>query len=309
MNIQLIDEQQVASVLNPQNSFEAVRDVFVSMETEARNFPVIRENLGFEDAIYGFKSGFDPISGALGLKSGGYWPNNSAKGLANHQSTIFMFDPHTGQCIAALSANLITALRTAAAAAVSVDTLARQDSETLALIGTGHQSSYQLEAVLRVRKFKKVYVWNRSKREISRHYQVAAQFGVELCEVGLEEACREADVIVTITSSFNPLIKSEWVRDGVHLACMGTDTRGKCEIEVPLCARGVLFTDELAQSISIGEFQHCDTSVVINTLGSVLTDKLPGRTSETDITIFDGTGVGLQDLACSRLVLNGLQSV
>ena len=107
-------------------------------------FPVVRESLGYQDALYGFKSGFDPASGALGLKAGGYWPNNGAKGIANHQSSIFLFDPETGQCKAILAGNTITALRTAAAAAVSIDRLAVAAPIALGLVGTGHQSAFNL---------------------------------------------------------------------------------------------------------------------------------------------------------------------
>ena len=106
--MQIITEQQIAEILDPEIAFFAVQDVFKSMETEAWNFPVVRESLGFQDALYGFKSGFDPVSGALGLKAGGYWPHNADKGLANHQSSIFLFDPETGQCKALLAGNTIT---------------------------------------------------------------------------------------------------------------------------------------------------------------------------------------------------------
>ena len=95
--MQIITEQQVADILDPEKAFFAVQEVFASMESSAWNFPVVRESLGYQDALYGFKSGFDPASGALGLKAGGYWPNNFSNGIANHQSSIFLFDPDTGR--------------------------------------------------------------------------------------------------------------------------------------------------------------------------------------------------------------------
>ena len=101
MTIRLISEELIADVLNPENAFSAVQDVFASMESEAWNFPVVRESLGYQDALYGFKSGFDPASGALGLKAGGY--GQITGGIANHQSSIFLFDPETGQCKAILA--------------------------------------------------------------------------------------------------------------------------------------------------------------------------------------------------------------
>lgn len=124
--------------------FTAVEQVFASMaKGTARNFPVVREALGHADALYGFKSGFDGQALHLGLKSGGYWPGNAAKGLTNHQSTVFLFDADTGKCRAVVGGNLLTALRTAAAAAVSVAHLARKDARVLGIVGAGHQAAFQ----------------------------------------------------------------------------------------------------------------------------------------------------------------------
>jgi len=303
----IVSEQQVASVLTPEDCLTAVRNVFTSMQAKARNFPVIRENLDYEEAVYGFKSGFDPVTGALGLKSGGYWPNNERRKLTNHQSSIFMFDPDTGQCQAVIGGNLITALRTAAAAAVSIDLLARIESATLGMVGTGHQSAFQLDAALAVRKFSKVLVWNRSGRDLSRHREVAERHGAQLIEEDLQTVCCKSDVIITITSSFAPLVQAKWIAPGTHIACMGTDTTGKQEIEIKLAYDAQRFTDEIEQSRRIGEFQYLDLGAPITPIGAVLTGAKSGRTDSAVITIFDGTGVGLQDLACARVVLQRSQ--
>ena len=95
----IIPERDIAGLVSAADCFVAVEQTFASMAKQsARNFPVIREALGHADALYGFKSGFDRESLALGLKSGGYWPNNAQKGLTNHQSTVFLFDADTGRC-------------------------------------------------------------------------------------------------------------------------------------------------------------------------------------------------------------------
>ena len=302
----VITEEQISENLDSEIAFFAVQDVFESMETQAWNFPVVRESLGFQGALYGFKSGFDPVSGALGLKAGGYWPNNAAKGLANHQSSIFLFDPETGQCKALLAGNTITALRTAAASAVSIDRLARSDSTTLGLVGTGHQSFYQLEAALRVRSFEQVKIWNRSSRDLSEHRALAEIYGVAFSESNLEDVVRESQVIITITSCMKALFPSDWVNPGTHIAAMGTDTKGKQELDPALCQRAKRFTDEIAQSRTIGEFQHVASDVDILTIGSIVQGTATGRTGDDQITVFDGTGVGLQDLACAQAVMKRL---
>mgnify|MGYP003321816372 FL=1 len=304
--MQIITEQQVADILDPELAFFAVQDVFASMESGAWNFPVVRESLGYQDALYGFKSGFDPASGALGLKAGGYWPNNVSKGIANHQSSIFLFDPDTGQCKALLAGNTITALRTAAASAVSIDRLAVSDPTTLGLVGTGHQSAFQLEAALRVRSFDEVLIWNRSGRDLTRHHKVAEYYGVTLRDADLESVVRAAQVIITITSCFDQLFPDEWVGPGTHVAAMGTDTKGKQELDPTLSQRALRFTDEVVQSRTIGEFQHLSSDADVTPIGAVIKGTAKGRTSDDQVTVFDGTGVGLQDLACAQAVTKAM---
>jgi alanine dehydrogenase len=304
--MQIITEQQVADILDPELAFFAVQDVFASMESGAWNFPVVRESLGYQDALYGFKSGFDPASGALGLKAGGYWPNNVSKGIANHQSSIFLFDPDTGQCKALLAGNTITALRTAAASAVSIDRLAVSDPTTLGLVGTGHQSAFQLEAALRVRSFDEVLIWNRSGRDLTRHHKVAEYYGVTLRDSDLESVVRAAQVIITITSCFDQLFPNEWVGPGTHVAAMGTDTKGKQELDPSLSQRALRFTDEVMQSRTIGEFQHLLPDADVTPIGAVIAGTAKGRARDDQVTVFDGTGVGLQDLACAQAVTKAL---
>lgn len=304
----LVPEKAIAELVSRQDCFAAVEQVFASMaKRSAYNFPVIREAIGHQDALYGFKSGFDRDSLALGLKSGGYWPHNMERGLINHQSSIFLFDADTGRCKAVVGGNLITALRTAAAAAVSVAHLARKDAQTLGIVGAGHQARFQLEAILEQRPFRKVVAWNRSPEKLAGLETVAAGRGLAFQPVSLGELGAEADVIVTITSSFAPILEDGVVTDGTHVVCMGTDTKGKQEVSAELVARATAFTDEVAQSITIGECQHSIARGLkkqedIIEIGAVINGDHPGRTSESEVTLFDGTGVGLQDLAVAEAV-------
>lgn len=143
----IVTEAVCKQVVGRPNAYKAVEDVFVAMaRSDAYNFPVIREAIGYADALYGFKSGFDRDGLTLGVKSGGYWPGNTAKGLTNHQSTVFLFDPDTGQLEALVGGNYLTALRTAAASAVSIAHLARRDAKVLGMVGAGHQAAFQLRA-------------------------------------------------------------------------------------------------------------------------------------------------------------------
>ncbi|WP_226628361.1 iminosuccinate reductase BhcD [Alloyangia pacifica] len=306
----IVPEREIADLMTREAAFAAVEKVFAAMAADdAYNFPVVREAIGHEDALYGFKGGFDRAGLTLGLKAGGYWPNNLEKrGIINHQSTVFLFDPDTGKARAMVGGNLLTALRTAAASSVSIRHLAREDARVIGMVGAGHQATFQLRAALEQREFDKVIGWNLHPEMLPNLEKVAAEAGVPFEAVDLP-GLRAADVIISITSSFEAILKPEHVSPGTHIACMGTDTTGKQEVSAALLAKATVFTDEVAQSVSIGEAQHAvaqgliDESAITQ-LGAVINGAHPGRASAEEITLFDGTGVGLQDLAVAAAVVD-----
>lgn len=306
----IVPEREIANLMTRDAAFDAVEKVFAAMAAQdAYNFPVIREAIGHEDALYGFKGGFDQAGLTLGLKAGGYWPNNLEKrGEINHQSTVFLFDPDTGKAKAMVGGNLLTALRTAAASSVSIKHLARKDSKVLGMIGAGHQATFQLRAALETHSFEKVIGWNYHPDMLPNIEKVATEAGVPFEAVDLP-GMTQADVIISITSAFAPSLMADHVSPGTHIACMGTDTKGKQEVESALLARASVFTDEVAQSVSIGEAQHAVAEGLIQQsdvaqLGAVINGTHAGRASDSEITLFDGTGVGLQDLAVAASVVD-----
>jgi len=305
--IVIVGEAICQEVISRADAFSAVEAVFGAMaKGDAYNFPVVREAIGHADALYGFKGGFDKSGLTLGLKAGGYWPGNMEKGLTNHQSTVCLFDPDTGQLSALVGGNYLTALRTAASSSVSIAHLAREDSKVLGMVGAGHQSTFQLRAAAEQRDFEKVVAWNPHPDMLPRLQAVAEELGLAFEGVSQEELGAQADVIITITSAFEPLLMADWIKPGTHIACMGTDTKGKQEVDPALFQRATVFADEIAQSISIGEAQHAVAQGLIaegdiTPVGAVINGTHAGRSSAEEITLFDGTGVGLQDLAVASV--------
>lgn len=303
----IVPEALIADLVSAQDAFDAVAASFAAMaRDQAYNFPVVREALG-EGRQYGFKSGLDRAGGMLGVKAGGYFPGNMARGITNHQSTVYLFDPDSGRPTAMVGGNLLTALRTAAASALSIDRLARREARVLGMVGAGHQAGFQLRAAARVRQWDRVIGWNLHPEMLPKLAEVAAELGLPFEAVPLERMA-EADAIITITSSPAASLMAGHVRAGTHLACMGTDTKGKQEVETALVAKARLFTDEVAQSVTIGEAQHAVAAGLvaagdITPLGAVLTGADAGRRSAEEITLFDGTGVGLQDLAVAAVAV------
>jgi ornithine cyclodeaminase len=303
----IVPEALIADLVSPADALVAVEGAFAAMsDGAARNFPVVREALG-EGRQYGFKSGIDAAGGQLGVKAGGYFPGNAARGLINHQSSVFLFDPATGRPEAMVGGNLLTALRTAAASALSIARLARRGARVLGIVGAGHQAAFQLRASAQVHRFERVIAWNYHPEMLPRLGEVAAALGLPFEAVPLERM-REAEVIVTITSSPAASLMAAHVGPGTHLACMGTDTVGKQEVEPALLARARVFADEVAQAVTLGEAQHAVAAGLIpagaiTPLGDVITGRAEGRQDEAQITLFDGTGVGLQDLAVAAMAV------
>lgn len=305
----IVPESAIADILTRADAFDAVEKVFAAMSAgNAYNFPVIREAIGHEEALYGFKGGFDGKGMSLGLKAGGYWPHNlERRGLINHQSTVFLFDPDTGKVAAMVGGNLLTALRTAAASSVSIKHLARKDAKVMGMIGAGHQAKFQLRAALETHSFEKVIGWNYHKDMLPGLAEVAEEAGVPFEAVELDGMVG-ADVVISITSVFSPIFGAAHISPGTHVACMGTDTIGKQEAETDLIVKATVFTDEVAQSVTLGEAQHAVGAGLksrgeIFELGAVINGTHKGRTSNDEITLFDGTGVGLQDLAVSASIV------
>lgn len=305
----IVNETTCEQVIGFEDAFKAVESVFAAMASgDAYNFPVVREAIGHADALYGFKSGFDRKGLVLGVKGGGYWPHNMEKNLTNHQSTVCLFDPDTGQLSALVGGNYLTAVRTAASSSVSIAHLSRKDSRVLGMVGAGHQATFQLKSALKQRSFDKVVGWNIVPEDLTRLADIATGAGCKFESLSREDLCAQSDVIITITSAHEPLLMLDWLKPGTHIACMGTDTRGKQELDPVIFSNASVFTDEVAQAVSIGECQHAfaDGSLkesAITPVGAVINKDHFGRAHDNDITVFDGTGVALQDLAVASTVV------
>lgn len=307
----VISEKLARELVGIEDAIAAVEQAFVAMAGgEARNFPVVREVLGYQDAVFGVKAGADTSAPYLGLKAGGYWPKNIGKRLTNHQSSTLMFDPETGRASALVSANYLTGVRTGAASAIATKYLSRADASVLGIIGTGGQSAYQLRATLAVRDIRKVHAWDPSAENLAAFRNVVSELGLEfVAETEPEAVVTSADVLITVTPSQKALVDRAWVRPGTHISAMGTDTKGKQELDPELVAAVSVFVDEAAQAISIGECQHAHAmgllaeSEIKGTIGAVIAGTQEGRRAQDEITMFDGTGVSLQDLVVANLAV------
>ncbi len=298
----LLDKQQVEVLLKPDEVVDAVREAFaLHSQGEGRVFPVVREPLS-TGGVFGIKSGDVQSQGLLGFKAAGFWPANRGLGGEPHQATIMLIDPKTGRPVCVIDGNAITTMRTGAAGGLGLSLLARADSTRLCVFGTGVQARVQVSFALRVleRLSSVRYVTVDGLRDAS----FEACFS-GLCEV-LHSADRDAavagsDVVITATPGSGPLFDANAVRPGTHLNCVGADTKGKRELPEGLLKRARLFVDDRTQASQIGETQWASDTPCIE-IGDLITGVAEGNRQPEDITVFDMTGIALQDLAVARML-------
>ncbi|MEM2978274.1 MAG: alanine dehydrogenase [Candidatus Hadarchaeales archaeon] len=245
-----------------------------------------------------------------GVKVVNVHPENPKRGLPSIMATILLLDPSTGVPLALMGGTLITALRTGAAGGVAARYLARKDSKVVGMVGAGVQARAQLRALREVLEVEKVRVVSAHPSETRKYAEeVRKEHGIEVEEVkGVEEAVRGSDIVVTTTPSRVPLVRSEWVSEGTHLNAIGADAPGKQEMEPELLRRAKVVVDDLEQALHSGEvnvpfskglFRRED---IYGELGEIVVGKKPGRTSPSEITLFDSTGLAIQDITVAWMV-------
>jgi ornithine cyclodeaminase len=282
---------------------EVVQQAYVAHSSNTgHTYPIIREKLS-EDAVFGVKAGYLEQGGVLGLKAAGYWRKNRERNEEAHQATVVLVDPETGKPRAFMDGNYITTIRTGAAGAVAAVHLAKQDAQVLAVIGTGVQGKIQTEGILNVRPdVKEVRCFGLTGRSVAEYtVQFQDRVEVKVCN-SIMAAVEGADIVVTATPATHPLIMGEYLKPGVHINAIGADTKGKSELDESVLTIAEVFTDNLCQSRTIGELQRNPDRTAAE-IGDVLLGKHSGRQREEQITVFDSTGIALQDLATAELAL------
>jgi ornithine cyclodeaminase/alanine dehydrogenase-like protein (mu-crystallin family) len=213
--------------------------------------------------------------------------------------------------MAMIEADLLGALRTGAASGLATRLLARPDAKTLGVIGTGKQARTQVAAVCAVRPIERIRVFSRSRENRTAFaFAVADELGIETEPVDSGEACVEdADVVVTITKSADPVLRSAWLADGVHVNAAGANSADRREVDPDTVLRAaVRVTDHVAQAqVEAGEFRDLAAAgrlawSDIHELGHLVTERARGRTSRSEVTLFKSLGIALEDIAFAQLI-------
>jgi len=244
--------------------------------------------------------------GVFGAKLVSVFPDNFPRGLQSHQGVVTLFDSETGAPVCIAHAGEITRVRTAAASAVATDVLARPNAHRLAILGYGEQATAHLQAIATVRPLASVTVWGRSiERAVAFAERAASstRLPVRACD-SAREAVANADIVCTVTHARDPILRAEWLSPGVHVNAVGASTPDAAEIDDALTARARLFADHRESALSQGgEIRRLrasglkDDDCIAGELGEVLLGVKPGRTDNTQITVYKSLGNVAQDLA------------
>ncbi|WP_339760915.1 ornithine cyclodeaminase family protein [uncultured Hoeflea sp.] len=295
-----ISEEESAALISHEIAYTAIRAALVAaVSDEGRIFPAVLGRSASPTNTFSVKSGSS--ENLTGVKIGSFWSKNPERGLPRHNSTIVLLDQETGRLSAVVEAGTVNAYRTAAADAVAADLLARKDAKSLAVFGAGNQARYEVMALAQIRPLEIVHVVARISERRDAFVDLLRSSGLNVQVSSAEEAVSSSDIVVTSTPAREALFEAGWVQPGTHVVGMGSDAPGKHELPSGLFASAALFCDLPSQSIMIGEYQQIRDQVtsgeiIITPIGKVIEGNAPGRTSEDAITVFDSSGIALQDL-------------
>jgi alanine dehydrogenase len=245
------------------------------------------------------------LPGAAGIKWVSVYPGNPSLGLTTVTATIIYNDPLTGYPLAIMDATDLTAFRTGAAAAIASKYLARPDSKTLGIIGAGRQAYTQIEAHLKLFKFDLIRVYDRSPGNAG---ILTASFPKSnIKESTLEEAA-SSDIVCTLTPSREWFVKNEWIHPGTHINAVGADAEGKEELDPAILKSATVVVDDVRQASAAGEINVPITKGLFSrgdihgNLGEIITARKTGRSDSKAITVFDSTGVAIEDIATAKII-------
>jgi len=299
-----LDEEQVRKHLQMEELIPAMEKALIDFSAGKVTQPV-RQVIPVDPpgGFYGMMPALTPEG--LGQKIVTFYPPNADKELPTHMATILLNDPQTGAPLAVMDGRLITEMRTAAVSAAATKLLAPPDAKILAILGSGVQARSHVEALRLVRQFEEIRVWSPNK---SHAEQFAKEIGVKA--MSAEDAIRDADVVVTVTSSKTPVLQGKWLKPGCHVNAVGACRPDWRELDDD-AMRNVVFVDSREAAMNESGDVILSRAKIYAELGEALAgspqdasvrlaDKIDSRANET--TIFKSLGMAVEDIAAALLV-------
>jgi alanine dehydrogenase len=308
----ILSRKDVASLLSIEECMTSVESAFKMFAEGKASAPKV---LGLHTPKGGIhiKAGIMNLNGSyIVAKMNSNFPQNSAtRNLPTIQGAIAVFNAENGVLLALMDSIEITILRTGAATGIASKLLSKKNAETIMIYGCGNQGLISINAIAASRNLKKAYLYdtNRSKSETLSKHLVQSHNSIEsVCVDDVKSATLKSDIIVTCTTSKNPIVDLEDIKPGTFIAAVGCDSEEKSEVHPRLIAASKLITDFTEQCAAFGDLHHAiehrlvDKSYVHAELGQIIAGQKLGRENDDEIIIFDSTGTALQDVAAASIV-------
>jgi ornithine cyclodeaminase/alanine dehydrogenase-like protein (mu-crystallin family) len=312
VSVLVLNQQEVEELLDMEGCIEAMEGALAALARGEVGMPLrsIFRPEGQNTLIGLMPAHLAGESPLYSLKTVCVFPDNPKRGLDAHQGTVTLFDGETGEVRALMNASAVTAIRTAAVSGVATRLLAREDVRTLAILGAGVQARSHLESMRAVRDFERVLVYSPTAEHAR---ALAEEGGAERVE-SAEAAVRAADVVVTATSSAEPVLRREWLAPGVHINAVGGRPPQMCELDTATIADSAFFVDrrESAEA-EAGDYRLALDEGAVGPdhiraeLGEVVVGAKPGRQNDDEITVFRSLGLAVEDLAAAEYVVRRAQ--
>lgn len=321
--IKVLKMEETMELLQMGRVIETVKEVYRAKSLgNTEVFPLVFQEFEHDKAEMDIKSGWMKKDEIFGLKVVSWFADNEKKKIPSVLGTIMVFDAKTGAPKGVVDGTYITGVRTGACGAIGAKLLAREDSKKLFVLGAGNQAAYQIAASLILFPgIEEVRVADMLSLENAKNFvrrlpdRLREEFDIDASRVVFEatndlaNAIPMSDIVITVTPSYEPVIKKEWVKPGTHFSCIGSDMSGKEEIDPEIFRGARVFVDDIPQCLNVGEIEIPVKKGVIKEadiageIGDILAGKAEGRQNDDQITIFDATGVALLDLATALLAL------
>jgi len=312
VDILVLSASDVKRILTMRDIIGAVEESFRAYgKGSSKLAPVINTIIDKYNGEHEIKSGYVEDY-CIGAKIVTYYKDNRSRyGIPNLWGIIVLNDLNDGRPLAVIDGTYITASRTGAAGAVAAKYLARKDSETVGVIGAGTQGRYQISALSEILKIGTVKVYDNVSKTAGNYVEeMSSQFNFKIEQAQTaEQAIQGADVIITATPSTKPIVLNEWIKEGVHINAIGADAPGKQELDAAIIPRAKVVVDNLIQCVERGEIQTAirrgllKRESVYSELSDIVLARKPGRTNSKEISLFDATGMAVQDITTAYTVL------
>lgn len=312
IRVLFLSRSQVEKLITMREAIDAVEEAFRAkglgkVQMPPKSYVFLQRYQGDFRVMPAYLENID----VAGVKIVNVHPQNPGRyGLPTVMAVIVLLDPKTGAPIAVMDGTAVTNIRTGAAGAIAAKHLARKDSTVVAMVGSGTQARTQLLALAEIFDIEEVRVNDISrsnakayvrsmKRKVKSDYRISNS---------TEEAVKDADIVVTTTPSRRPIVMNEWISDGTHINAIGADAPGKQELDPQILVRAKVVVDDIQQAIHSGEVNVplslglIARADIYGDLGEIIAGKKPGRISEDEVTVFDSTGLAVQDIATDWVI-------